>query len=477
MSEEKTRKEKLESLKGLGINPFPYSFSRTHTAQMVKEQFDQLQEKEVKIAGRILTRREHGKTSFYTIRDATGSIQIYFRQDTVLEKYNRLALLDIGDFIGVIGSVFKTKTGEITILVKDFSLLAKSLRPLPEKWHGLKDIEKRYRARYLDLLVNPEIKEVFLKRMRIINLIRNFLLEKGFIEVETPILQPIYGGAFANPFRTYYSALEQEMFLRISDELYLKRLIVGGWEKVFEIGKDFRNEGLDRFHSPEFTQIEIYEAFKDYKDFMVLTEEIFRQIAQSLYGTTKITYDGVEIDFSHPFPRVPFVPALEKKLGKDPLSLSLTELIKCAKDLGIEIGERPTQGKLIDKLFSQLLQSEIKEPTFVYDHPKITTPLAKIHRENPQLVERFEVIVCGIELGNAFSEETDPIRERERFLELISQKEEFTVLDEDFLTALEYGMPPTAGLGLGIDRIVMLFTNSSSIRDVILFPQLRGKEG
>jgi|UniRef100_A0A7C3UZH2 lysyl-tRNA synthetase class 2 len=478
MSEESFRKEKLERLREMKVNPFPYSFPRTHTAQKIKENFPMLTEwkEEVKVSGRIITRREHGKTTFCHIRDGSGDIQIYLRQDILKEKYDFLSFLDIGDFIGVIGEVFKTKTGEITILVKDFSLLAKSLRPLPDKWHGLRDIEKRYRLRHLDLLVNPEVKEIFVKRMKIINLIRNFLLEKGFIEVETPILQPIYGGAFAQPFQTYYSALEQEMFLRISDELYLKRLIIGGFEKVFEIGPDFRNEGIDRFHNPEFTQIEIYEAYRDYKDFMGLTEEIFRHIATNLYGTTRINYQGTEIDFALPFHRISFVPALAKKLGKDPLSLPMAELIKIAKDLEIEVGERITQAKILDKLFSTLVQSEIKEPTFVYDHPRITTPLAKVHRENPELVERFEPIICGIEVGNAFSEENDPVRERERFLELIRQKEEFCVLDEDFLTALEYGMPPTAGLGLGIDRIVMLFTNSSSIRDVILFPQLREKK-
>ncbi|MEO0102685.1 MAG: lysine--tRNA ligase [candidate division WOR-3 bacterium] len=541
MAEEITRREKLAKIRKMNLNPFPYAFARTHTTKKIKEDFDQLAGRdEVKVAGRIMTRRDHGKTSFCHIRDGSGDIQIYFRQDILKERYEILSLLDLGDFIGVSGEVFKTKTGEITILVKDFSLLAKSLLPLPEKWHGLKDIEKRYRLRYLDLITNPEAKEVIIKRMEIINLIRNFLFAKGFVEVETPILQPIYGGAFAQPFKTHYSALEQEMFLRISDELYLKRLIIGGLEKVFEIGKDFRNEGIDRFHSPEFTQIEIYEAYKDYKDFMVMTEELFRYLAKELTSDSKIYYleekrleqilqplgvkeaereeylnfawevtklltkgeEGISlliakkkeklsqnvleeillaikemaIDFSLPFQRISFVPALQEKLGKDPLSLPLGELIKCAKDLGLEVGERPTQAKLLDKLFSSLIQPELIQPTFVYDHPRITTPLAKVHRENPELVERFEPIVCGMELGNAFSEENDPIRERERFLELIAQKEEYCVLDEDFLSALEYGMPPTAGLGLGIDRIVMLFTASPAIRDVIPFPQLRKKE-
>ncbi len=477
MAEEAIRREKLERIKSLNINPFPYSFERTHTAIQIKEGFSNLAggKKEVKTCGRILTRREHGKTTFYTIADASDKIQIYLRQDILSEKYQIHQLLDIGDFIGVTGEVFKTKTGEITILVKDFSLLAKSLRPLPEKWHGLKDVEKRYRQRYLDLLVNPNVREVFVKRMQVINIIRNFLTERGFVEVETPILQPIYGGAFANPFKTYYSALGQDMFLRISRELYLKRLLVGGWEKVFEIGKDFRNEGIDRFHNPEFTQVEVYEAFKDYKDFMVLTEELFRYIVRNLTGGFKINYNGREIDFSKPFQRIPFLCALEKKLGKDPLSLSLSEVIKIGKDLGLEIGV-PSMAKLLDKLFSVLVQSEIVQPSFVYDHPRITTPLAKVHRESPELVERFEPIVAGMELGNAFSEENDPDRQRERFLELLAQKEEFAVLDEDFISALEYGMPPTAGLGLGIDRVVMLFTNCQSIRDVILFPQLRETE-
>ncbi|MEO0101329.1 MAG: amino acid--tRNA ligase-related protein, partial [candidate division WOR-3 bacterium] len=291
MTEESARYEKLAKIRGMNLNPFPYAYTRTHTTQQIKENFGQLAGRdEVKVAGRIMTRRDHGKTSFCHIRDGSGDIQIYFRQDVLKERYEILSLLDLGDFIGVSGEVFKTKTGEITVLVKDLSLLAKSLRPLPEKWHGLKDIEKRYRLRYLDLITNPEAKEIIIKRMEIINLIRNFLLEKGFVEVETPILQPIYGGAFAQPFKTHYSALEQEMFLRISDELYLKRLIIGGLEKVFEIGKDFRNEGIDRFHSPEFTQVEIYEAYKDYKDFMVMTEELFRYLAKELTGGYKIYY-------------------------------------------------------------------------------------------------------------------------------------------------------------------------------------------
>ncbi len=476
MSEEVIRKEKLEKIKSLNINPFPYSFDRTHTTKEIKEKFTELatQKREVKTSGRILTKREHGKTTFQTIADTTGNIQIYFRQDILGDKYSILQFFDIGDFIGVKGEVFQTKTGEITILVKDFVLLAKSLRPLPEKWHGLKDIEKRYRQRYLDTLVNPEVRDIFIKRMRIINLIRQFLLDRGFIEVDTPILQPIYGGAFAQPFKTHYTALKQEMFLRISDELYLKRLLVGGFEKVFEIGKDFRNEGIDRFHNPEFTQVEVYEAYKDYRDMMELTEELFRFICLNLSGQEKICYQGKEIDFSVPFQRISFVPALAKRLGKDPLSLSLSELIKIGKDLGLEIGETPSRAKMLDKLFSELIQSEIHQPTFIYDHPRITTPLAKVHRDNPELVERFEPLIAGMEMGNAFSEENDPIRQRERFLELIAQRDEFTVIDEDFLEALEYGMPPTAGLGLGIDRIVMLFTDCPSIRDVIPFPQLRG---
>ncbi|MEO0121883.1 MAG: lysine--tRNA ligase, partial [candidate division WOR-3 bacterium] len=504
---------------------------------------------EVKVAGRIYLERDFGKTKFYTIADGYDKIQIYFRKDILNEKYELLDLFDIGDFIGVSGEVFKTKTGEITILVKDFVLLAKSLRPFGEKYHGLKDVELRYRQRYLDLLNNQEVREIFLKRSKIISLIREFLDKKGFIEVETPILQPIYGGAFATPFKTFYESLDKEFYLRISDELYLKRLLIGNFEKVYEIGKDFRNEGISRFHSPEFTQIEIYQAYADYYTMMELFEELFLFLVKNLYKDDKFIYSekfyygegekeiflrikelkekGIEInkiniyylkekdkeereylsfceelinfckehnlpyqeekkekrcaeiefliEVKRPFKRIKFSESLNEILGIDILEVPFDILKKKAKEVGIDFKEEITEIKLLDKLFSALIQKYLIQPTFVIDHPKITTPLAKPHRENPLLCERFEVFVGGIELGNAFSEENNPIRQKESFLELLKLKEDETPLDEDFITALEYGMPPSGGLGIGIDRLVMILTNQSSIREVILFPQLKEK--
>lgn len=480
MNEELTKEreikfKKVEQLRSLGICPYPYRFERTHETVSIINDFERLSANKVnvRLAGRLVTKREHGKTLFGHIADGQGKIQIYFRQDFLDERFKLLDLLDVGDFIGIEGEVFKTKTGEITILVKSFEFLGKALRPMPEKWHGLKDVETRYRARYLDLIANPITKQIFLARTKIINLIRQFLNERGFVEVETPILQPIYGGAAATPFQTFYNALDQDMFLRISDELYLKRLIVGGIDKVYEIGKDFRNEGIDRFHNPEFTQVEIYEAYADYNDMMRLVEELFKYIALNLFGTTEIAYQGKNFDLAKTWRRLKFVDALKEKLGEDPLCHSLPSLKKLGKKLGIETEGIHSLGKMLDKLFSELVQDRIIEPTFVCDHPRITTPLAKTHRVNPELVERFEPVICGIELGNAFSEATDPIEQRKRFEEQIKLNEEYATIDEDFITALEYGMPPCGGLGLGIDRMAMLFTNNESIREVILFPQLR----
>ncbi|MEO0133387.1 MAG: lysine--tRNA ligase [candidate division WOR-3 bacterium] len=551
MDEYEIRKEKIRKLQELKINPYPYYFLKTHTTKEVKDNGEKLIEnkQEVKVAGRIYLERDFGKTKFYTIADGYDKIQIYFRKDILNEKYELLDLFDIGDFIGVSGEVFKTKTGEITILVKDFVLLAKSLRPFGEKYHGLKDVELRYRQRYLDLLNNQEVREIFLKRSKIISLIREFLDKKGFIEVETPILQPIYGGAFATPFKTFYESLDKEFYLRISDELYLKRLLIGNFEKVYEIGKDFRNEGISRFHSPEFTQIEIYQAYADYYTMMELFEELFLFLVKNLYKDDKFIYSekfyygegekeiflrikelkekGIEInkiniyylkekdkeereylsfceelinfckehnlpyqeekkekrcaeiefliEVKRPFKRIKFSESLNEILGIDILEVPFDILKKKAKEVGIDFKEEITEIKLLDKLFSALIQKYLIQPTFVIDHPKITTPLAKPHRENPLLCERFEVFVGGIELGNAFSEENNPIRQKESFLELLKLKEDETPLDEDFITALEYGMPPSGGLGIGIDRLVMILTNQSSIREVILFPQLKEK--
>ncbi|MEO0097566.1 MAG: lysine--tRNA ligase [candidate division WOR-3 bacterium] len=552
MDEYEIRKEKIRKLKELKINSYPYSFLRTHTSREIKENYEKFIEnkQEIRVAGRIYLERDFGKTKFYTIADGYDKIQVYFRKDMLNEKYELLDLFDIGDFIGVSGEVFKTKTGEITILVKDFVLLSKSLRPFGEKYHGLRDRELRYRQRYLDLLNNQEVREVFLKRSKIVSLIREFLDKKGFIEVETPILQPIYGGAFATPFKTFYESLDKEFYLRISDELYLKRLLIGNLERVYEIGKDFRNEGISRFHSPEFTQIEIYQAYADYYTMMELFEELFLFLVKNLYNDDKFIYGekfyydeenrreiflrikelkekGIninkiniyyskekdneekeylsfceelinfckgnnlsyreeksserytEIEFlietKPPFKRIKFTESLNEILGIDILQIPFKFLKEKAKELGIDFKEEITKTKLLDKLFSSLIQKYLIQPTFVIDHPRITTPLAKPHRENPLLCERFEIFIGGIELGNAFSEENDPQRQKESFLELLRLKEDETPLDEDFICALEYGMPPSGGLGIGIDRLVMILTNQSAIREVILFPQLKEK--
>ncbi len=476
MREQTSQRAKLERLLELDVAPYAYRWERTHSAAEVIADFDSLSEAktEVRLAGRLMSRREHGKTQFGHMQDLSGRMQLYLRKDVLGEEYfERLSLLDIGDLIGVRGEVFRTRTGEITILVKELVLLAKSLRPLPEKFHGLKDVELRYRQRYVDLIVNTDARDVFLARTRITRLIRRFLDERGFVEVETPTLQPIYGGAAAEPFKTHYNVLDQEMFLRISDELYLKRLIVGGLERVYEMCKDFRNEGLDRTHNPEFTQVELYQAYADYADIMELVEALFRFLARELHGTTELSFEGRKIDFGKPWKRVRFTDALGEKIGADPLGLSEDELRKAGARLGIEMDPGAGRVKLLDKLFEELVQNHIVDPTFVMDHPKVTCPLAKQHRDNPALVERFEPVVCGMEIGNAFSELNDPIEQRKRFEDQLSRHEEFATLDEDYVTALEYGMPPTGGLGLGVDRMVMLLTDTPSIRDVILFPQLR----
>ncbi len=462
----------MDELRSKAIEPYPYSFERTHTAAEALADFDRLAESEeqVKVAGRLFTRRDFGKTIFFDLHDESGKIQLYIRKDEALAP---LPLIDLGDFVGVSGVLFRTKTGEPTVNVKEFTLLSKSLAALPEKFHGLQDTELRLRKRHLDLLVNQETREVFRLRTRLIALTRRFFDERGFLEVETPMLQPLYGGATAEPFCTHYRVLDRDYYLRIATELYLKRLIVGGFEKVYEIGKDFRNEGLDRVHNPEFTMLEAYQAYVDYFQMMRLTEELFRLLASELTGSTTVTWMGAEFDFGKPWERVEFVPALKETLGTDPLSLSESELRNICKEKNVEVGDETPYGKMLDKLFTELVQDHIHGPAFVADHPRIISPLAKVHRNNPQLVERFEPVIAGVEFGNAFSELNDPLEQRRRFEEQSARHEEFSVMDEDFIQALEQGMPPTGGLGLGIDRMVMLFTDSSTIRDVIIFPQLR----
>jgi len=472
------RQKKLNNIKQLQVNPYPYRFDRTHTFAEIKANYDSLSGSQAiaSIAGRIIAIRGHGKTVFATLSDETERIQVYLRKEDLGEKFSLFENFDIGDFMGVKGKVFKTKTGEITVFVEDYLMLAKSLKPLPEKWHGLKDVEIRYRKRYLDLIANPEVREIFKKRTLVISLMRKFLNEQGFIEVETPVLQPIYGGAAAEPFKTYYNALDQEMYLRIADELYLKRLIVGGLEKVYEFCKDFRNEGIDRFHNPEFTMLESYQAYTDYEGVMELVESLFEFLVKNLLPNKEIVFQDRVVSFSRPFKRLKYVDALNDKLGFDLLNTPETDIDKACSKIGLK-PEVLSIGSKVDKLFGELIQKNIEEPTFVIDYPKIISPLAKEHRANPKIVERFELIMFGFELANAFSELNDPVEQRKRFEAQLAQKEEgIGEIDEDFLEALEYGMPPTGGLGIGVDRLCMILLNQPSLRDIILFPQLK-REG
>ncbi len=490
MAEETLREErlkKLEELRGRGRDPFgPTRYDRTHPARRLHDEFSELAPGEevqtrVRVAGRITARRVMGGASFYDLRDGSGRIQIYASQDALgPERYALLTEeVDLGDFLGAEGPVFRTKRGELSVRVDGFEVLAKALRPLPEKWHGLRDVETRYRQRYLDLLANEESRRVFEMRSRIIREIRRFLDDRGFLEVETPILQPVYGGAFARPFTTYHNELEQTLYLRIAPELYLKRLIIGGCERVYEIGKSFRNEGIDTRHNPEFTTMECYQAYADYRDMMALTEELIFAIAKEL-GKTKLEYQGCESDLTPPWRRVPLQEAVLERTGIDIEEHPTLETLQAAiRETGLQIDERPTWGKLVDELVSECVEPQLIEPTFLMDYPREISPLAKAKADAPHLVERFEPFIGGLELGNAFSELNDPLDQRRRFVEQEELRRggdlEAQALDEDFLVAMEYGMPPTGGLGLGIDRLVMLLTDSSSIRDVILFPTLRSK--
>jgi Lysyl-tRNA synthetase (class II) len=450
----------------------------------VKEKYDMNPEDvEVSVAGRVITLRPMGKALFAHLQDATGKLQIYLRQDIVGEASFKdfEEVIDPGDLLGVRGRLFRTNTGELTVEVKEWVLLAKSLHPLPEKWHGLKDVEVRYRQRYLDLIANEHARRVFFLRSRLISELRRFLDSKGFLEVETPILQPIASGANAKPFITYHNYLEQNLYLRIAPELYLKRLIVGGINRVYELGKNFRNEGVDTTHNPEFTMLEFYCAYWDYKDLMVFTEELFSYLLNQLVGRLKITYQGKELDFTPPFKRYRYFELLEEKTGKDKdfFLKDVEGLRKLAKEVGVPKAETLTHAKLIDKVFDLLVEDELWGPCFVIDFPKLLSPLAKTHREDPDLVERFELFVAGKEIANAYTELNDPVEQKERFFEQLKEREmgdeEAMSMDEDFIRALEYGMPPTAGEGIGIDRLVMLLADVDSIREVILFPALRQK--
>lgn len=477
------RKAKLKEIREAGIDPYPHQYAPTHTTSQIQNEFGQVNETpdeshRVTVAGRIMTKRDHGKSSFVHLQDCEGKIQVYVRRDKVgADDYLIYRRFDVGDIIGASGVVFRTRTGELTILVDKVQLLSKSIRPLPEKWHGLQDKQTRYRQRYADLIMNPEVKEVFIKRTQIVQAIRDMLNEQNFIEVETPVLQPIYGGASARPFTTYHNTLDQALYLRIANELYLKRLIVGGFDRVYEFSRDFRNEGMDRDHNPEFTMLELYLAYADYLEVMELTENLVANTVDNLHGTTKITYQEQEIDFTPPWRRITMVESIQEYTDIDPASLTAHELYKKAVGKGIELEGDESKGEIIAELFDIFVEEKLIQPTFIYDYPIEVSPFAKKKPENPDLVERFEFFIAGMEVGNAFSELNDPIDQRQRFMEQASNlakgDEEAFMVDEDYLRALEYGMPPTGGLGIGIDRLTMLLTDQYSIRDVILFPQMR----
>lgn len=480
--QEQIRIKKLQDLKAKNINPYPYKFETSHSISDLRKSAPELLPKNtiVQIAGRLLGLRGHGKASFADVLDSTGKIQLYLKSNVMGEKYKLLELLDIGDFIGVSGQLFETHTKELTIAVNDITLLAKSLHPLPEKWHGIQDIELRYRKRHLDLIMNQETKKVFSTRAKMISIMRAFLNEKGFLEVETPVIQTIYGGGFAEPFKTTYNALGQDVYLRVADELYLKRLIIGGIDKVYEFGKDFRNEGMDRLHNPEFTQLELYQAYADYNDMMKLVEDLFDTLCEKIYGKKEIEYQGQVINFKTPWKRLPFFDSIKEFADLDLRNSDIDELKKIAEKHGITISKGCHRGKLLDSIFDNFVQDKLIEPVFIIDYPKDVSPLAKEHRNDPSLVERFEPFVAGMEIGNSFSELNDPLEQINRFniQKDFRDKGDFEAqpMDEDFIEAMSYGMPPTGGLGLGVDRITMLFTNSHSIKEVLLFPHMRSIE-
>lgn len=486
----KRRREELDELKKLGFEPYPHEFARNAFSKEIIESFkDDAPQRIVSVAGRIMSLRRMGKASFCHIQDSKGKIQIYLKKDDLGTAYDAFRLLDIGDIIGVEGFVFRTKMGEVSVHAQSMKLLSKSLRPLPivkEKtdeagnkivFDPFADKELRYRQRYVDLVVNPSVQEIFLKRSLMIRTIRKFLDERNYLEVETPVLQPVYGGASARPFVTHHNTLDMQLYLRIADELYLKRLIVGGFDGVYEISKDFRNEGMDRTHNPEFTMLELYVAYHDYRWMMSLVEQMIHEVAVALNGNAKVKIGNEEIDFTPPWKRITMFDAIKEYTGKNLRGKNELELRTAAKELHVEVEESAAAGKIVDEIFSVKVEPHLIQPTFIMDYPVEMSPLAKKHRTETGLVERFEAIVNGQEICNAFSELNDPLDQRARFEEQAKLRErgdeEAQSLDEDFLRALEYGMPPTAGLGIGIDRLTMLLTGQESIRDVIFFPQMK----
>ena len=481
------RLQKLARIRRQGVNPYPYGYHRSHTARQAvalleqQETSGQFEAQKLSLAGRIMARRPMGKISFLDLRDGSGKIQLSFHKDRFSEGSLELFKeLDIGDIIGVSGKLFRTKTGEPTVDVEDFTLLAKSLQPLPEKWHGLADIDKRHRQRYLDLIANNEVKQIFETRSRIITAIRQFLNQRGFIEVETPVLQPSAGGALARPFVTHHHSLDQDFYLRIALELHLKRLIIGGFDKVYELGRAFRNEGISTRHNPEFTMLECYEAYADYNDVMSMLEAMVSEVARQVSGTDKVEFAGNTIDLKPPWPRLNLRDAVREYSGIDFVEYPEADLLRDKmQKLGLEVDPQKSWGRLVDELISTFVEPKLIQPTFLLDYPVSMSPLAKTKPGYSRVVERFEAFASGMEIANAFTELNDPEEQRRRFEEQMKERrgenEETWAIDEDFLLALEYGMPPTGGLGMGIDRLVMLLTNQQSIREVILFPQLREK--
>lgn len=477
------RREKLQTLMENGKNPFLIEkFDYTNHSNEIKDNFEEMEGKQVSLAGRLMSRRGHGKVNFMDMQDSEGRIQIFAKLDFLGEEaYNDLSFLDLGDIIGVHGEVFKTKAGEISIKAKEIIMLSKSLQILPEKWHGLKDTDTRYRQRYVDLIVNPEVKDAFILRTKIIKAVREYLDDRGFLEVETPVLSTIAGGANARPFITHHNTLDIEMYLRIANELYLKRLIVGGFEKVYEMGKMFRNEGMDTRHNPEFTNIELYQAYVDYEEMMRLTENLFAYVAEKTLGTTIINYQGKEINLTPPWKRLDMTEAVKEYSGVDFSTIDTDEeAIAIAKSKGIEVTKGMTRGHIISEMFEEFCEEHLVQPTFITGHPVEISPLAKRNPDDPRITNRFEAFMNTWELANAFSELNDPIDQRERFEDQVKQKEtgddEAHPMDTDFINAIEVGLPPTGGLGIGIDRMIMILTNQPSIRDVLLFPTMKPME-
>jgi len=481
--QEQIRRNKVAAFRQQGLEPYGDKYNVTHYSREVLQQEPEFFEgKAVSLAGRIMTQRGHGKASFAHIQDSEGQIQIYLREDRLGEKsYSLYQELDVGDIIGVKGDVFRTQKGEITVNVAEFSLLSKSLRPLPEKWHGLKDVELRYRQRYVDLMVNPLVRSVFMTRSRIIQSMRTFLTGAGFLEVETPVMHTLAGGASARPFVTHHNTLDMDLYLRIATELHLKRLIVGGMDKVFELGRIFRNEGISTNHNPEFTSVEVYQANADYEDMMVLTEELIASVAREVLGTTVIEYQGVPLDLTPPWSRRNMLDIILEMTGIDAGEIEDVDALRgVAAENGLELKPGLSRGEIIYAIFEEFCEVRLNGPIFIKDYPVEVSPLARRCRHDPRFTDRFEAFIAGKEIANAFTELNDPLDQRERFEEQVLRRDsgddEAHMMDEDFLTALEYGMPPTGGLGIGVDRLIMILTDSPSIRDVILFPTMRPRE-